>query len=1091
MSLLLINMKNFLQRKQRPWQALTAATALAFSMFLQQQNVYARNGLAQPKHERQAEIHLSGNAIQQIVSGRVEGEPGVPLSGVSVVNQTTGAATATDDAGRFTLAASVGDVIQFSFMGYQTREILFEGKAIDVVMEAGVSAMDEVVVTAIGIMQQKRKIGYATQEVKPEVLQQSKTMNVGSALSGQVAGLIVNNPTGIFQAPTFSLRGNTPLIVIDNIPVETDFYDIPSQNIESINVLKGTAASALYGSRGKNGAIMITTKQAKGDRLEISVGTTNMFSAGFTVFPESQSEFGSGSNGKYEFWDGADGGISDGDMTWGPKLDIGLKIPQWNSPIRDKVTGEEIPWWGDVSGTIYEDKSRYERVPIDWVSYDNLGDFLGTGIITENNMTVSYKTEKARIFVSGKYAFQQGQVPNSKLHSGGVNMNSSYHFSDNLQLDVNLSYNKVNSPNYPRYGYGPRNHMYTILLWMGNDVNGQDLKKHMYIPGQEGYRQANYNYAWYNNPYFANTELTQHHDRDILHGQGSLTWRITPKLTLSGRAAARQHMVFEDMKSPKSYMNYGDSRNGDYKMWTNNRLNFDADILASYNEQFSDNFGLTINAGSATFARTLRTGHQSTDGLVVPFVYSLNNTQGPVRAENHLEEKVIRSAYGSVSFDLFRSTYLNFSGRNDWSSTLAKDNYSYFYPAVSLSTMVSDYFRLPEQIDFVKLYSSWAQVSNDLDPYRTSATYVKDVTYGSTPSVSYPEGIVNPDILPEKSTSLELGAAFALFKNRLSVDFTYYNITDENQIIDLSISEASAFKSRKVNGNKYRTNGYEVMLSATPVQHQDFQWNFGLNWTHSVKRLTEIYGSQSKFGNLQLNDRADAYYDQVWQKSADGQVILNPNTGMPIRDTYPTILGHFRPDWQFGFTNTFRIKDFTVNLDIDGSIGGVMRSQTIEKMWWGGKHPSSTLHRQAEYDAGQNVYKPEGVVVTGGELVRDVNGNVVSDTRTYQPFADAVSWQTWSQIYPYQARVSEDENEFFANVYDRSFVKLRRLSIGYDLNKLIKSTRMRSLDASLFGYNLAMWKNIPYVDPDFGIGNDDNLQDPSTRYIGLSLNVKF
>lgn len=951
--------------------------------------------------------------------------------------------------------------------------------------------LDEVVVTAIGIMQQKRKIGYATQEVKTEVLQQSKTMNIGSALSGQVAGLIVNNPTGIFQAPTFSLRGNTPLIVVDNIPVETDFFDIPSENIENINVLKGTAASALYGSRGKDGAILITTKRAKNDGLEVTVGSTNMFSAGFTVFPESQSEFGSGSNGRYEFWDGADGGISDGDMTWGPRLNAGLKIPQWNSPIRDKITGEEVPWWGDVSGTIYDDKARYERVPIDWVSNDNLGDFLGTGIINENSMTVAYKGEKASIFLSGKYAFQKGQAPNSKLHSGGLRLNSSYNFTDDLQLDLNLSYNKVKSPNYPRYGYGPRNHMYTILLWMGNDVNGRDLRDHMYVPGQEGFRQANYNYAWYNNPYFAAHELNQVHDRDILHGQTNLTWRITPKFTLSGRAAARQNMLFEDMQSPKSYMNYGDSRNGDYKMWNNKKLNFDADVLASYNEQFSDNFGLAVNAGSSTFTRSIRNMYQSTDGLVVPFVYSLNNTQGPVRAESYLEDKIIRSVYASVNLDLFRSTYLNLSGRNDWSSTLARDNYSYFYPAVSLSSVISDYFRLPEQIDYVKLYSSWAQVSNDLAPYNTSATYLKDVTYSSIPSVAYPAGIVNPDILPEKSTSLEVGAAFALFRNRISLDFTYYNVLDENQIIDLSLSQASGFNSRKVNGNKYRTHGYEVMLSAVPVQQQNFQWNMNVNWTHAVKRLTEIYDGQSKFGNLQVNDRADAYYDVVWQKSAEGQVILNPNTGVPIQDAYPTKLGYFRPDWQFGFMNTFRIKDFTVNVDIDGSIGGIMRSQTIEKMWWGGKHPSSTLHRQEEYDAGHNIYVPEGVVVTGGELVRDVNGNVVSDTRSYSPFTDAVSWQTWSQIYPYQARVTEDESLLFANVYDRSFVKLRRLSVGYDFNKLIKSTRFSSLDASLFGYNLAMWKNIPYIDPDFGIGNDDNLQDPSARYIGLSLNIKF
>jgi TonB-linked SusC/RagA family outer membrane protein len=1009
--------------------------------------------------------------------------------------------SASDDKGKslFTnLPADSNYCVSVSFTGLSPKQecqyIVAIGKrssAVFTLDEFSSTDMDEVVVTAIGIKQQKRKVGYATQEVPVEVLEESKTMNIGNALSGQVAGLIVNNPTGIFQAPSFNLRGKKPLIVIDGIPVETDLFDIPSQHIENINVLKGTAASALYGSRGKDGAILITTKNAKNETLEFTVGSTNMVSAGFTVFPESQSEFGSGSNGRYEFWDGADGGISDGDMTWGPKLNTGEKYPQWNSPIRDKQTGEIIPWWGDVSGTIYNDKSRYERVPIDWVSHDNLRDFLRAGLVTENNFTLSFKNDKLSLFTSGKYALQQGQVPNTKLNSGGLNMNSSYMFHPTLNMDLNVSYNKVHSPNYPRYGYGPKNHMYTILLWMGNDVNGRDLANHFYVPGQEGYRQANYNYAWYNNPYFAAYELNQVYDLGVLHGQTRLSWQPTSKLTLQGRMALRQRTTFEDMQSPKSYMNYGDSRNGDYKMWDKDQLNFDADVLATYTDSFGENFGLTINAGASTFKRTYNEGFQSTDGLVVPGIYNLGNTQGPVKAENRHLEKVIRSVYASVNFDLFRSTYLNISGRNDWSSTLSSSNNSYFYPAVSLSTMLSDYITLPNQVDYLKLYSSWASVSDDLDPYSLRSYYRKNITHGSIPSVAYPEGIVNPYILPEESVSWEMGTSMAFFKNRLSLDVAYYNVIDKNQIIDLRISEASAFASRKINGNRYRTQGVEIMLNAALIRKTDFSWNTTVNWMRSVQRLESIYGDQAKFGNLQKGDRADAYYDNVWQKNQNGDLILNANTGMPIRDPFPRYLGYFNPDWQFGFLNTFSWKDFTMHVDIDGSVGGVMRSQTIEKMWWGGKHPSSTQYRQEEYDAEKYVYVPEGVVVTGGDVQYDINGNIVSDTRTYQPFDKAISWQTWSQNYPYQARVTESESAVFANVYDRTFVKLRRLSIGYDLNKIIGSKRLKRLDASLFGYNLLVWKKIPYIDPDFGIGNDDNLQDPSTRYIGASLNFKF
>ena len=1026
-----------------------------------------------------------------VITGTVKSTDGEALIGVVVKNLNSGKVAVTDAGGQYSINAEPGNDLQFTFVGFKTQTLKAQTPMPEAIMEADNQILNEVVVTAIGIKQQKRKIGYSTQEIKADVLQESKTMNIGNALTGQVAGLNVTNPTGIFQAPSFSLRGKTPLVVVDGIPVETDFFDVPSQNVENINVLKGTAASALYGSRGKNGAILITTRKAQKDKLELNFTTTQMVTAGFTVYPKTQTEYGSGSNGQYEFWDGADGGISDGDMTWGPKLNTGLKYKQWNSPIRNLQTGEVIEWYGDVAGTIYDDKSKYERVPTDWVRHNNLRDFLRTGYVTENALSLGYKTDKANIFVSGKYAFQKGQVPNTQLSSGGLNINTNYKLTSDLIFDVNLSYNKVISPNYPRYGYGPKNHIYTILLWMSDDVNGNDLRNHLYRIGDEGYRQANYNYAWYNNPYFAAYELTQKYDRDVLQGQTGLTWLINDKLVVKGRAAARQIATFEDMKSPKSYMNYGDSRNGDYKMWNRTQLNFDADVLATYTEDISDNFGISVNAGSSVFTRDIRSGNQSTDGLVVPFVYSLNNTQGPVRATNWLEQKAIRSVYGSVNFDIFKSTYLNISGRNDWSSTLSAANYSYFYPSVSLSSVLSDYFTISPAVDYLKVYSSWARVSNDLTPYNTSSTFVKDVTYGSTPSVSYPSGIINPNILPERSTSLEAGLAFSLLKNRLALDVTYYNVLDENQIIDLSISQSSGFSSRKVNGNEYRTNGLEVMLNAVPVKNNLLTWNVGLNWSKYVQKLTAIYGDQEKFGNFRVGDRADSYYTTVWQRSADGRLILNPNTGMPIQDAYPKNIGHLNPDWQFGFLNTFKVKDFTINVDIDGAFGGVMNSNTIEKMWWAGKHPNSTLYRDAEYESGQYVFVPEGVVVTGGEVVKDIYGQVTSDTREYAPFTKAVSWQSWSQQYPYRARITADEDEFFANTFSRSFVKLRRVSVAYDLNKVLKINKLNGLTASVFGYNLAVWKKIPYIDPDFKLGNDGDLQDPSSRYIGASLNFNF
>lgn len=1036
------------------------------------------------------------------VTGTVTDKMGTVI-GAAIIVKNSPVGTVTDLDGKYEIEVPQNGILVFSYVGYETTERqVGNNPVIDVELSDNIQDIDEVVVTAIGIKQQKKKLGYTTQQVSTEALEQPGTVNVGNALSGQVAGLTVNNPTGMFQKPEFLLRGKTPLMVIDGIPVESDLFDVSPENIESINVLKGTAAAALYGSRGKDGAILISTKTAKTEGLSISAGISSMVSAGFTVFPETQNEFGSGSNGKYEFWDGADGGISDGDMTWGPRFE-GQQIAQWNSPIRNKETGEVIPWWGDVSETPYDDRSKFERVPITWEAHNNLKDFLRTGVITKATFSIASKSKKATYNFNGDFSKQQGQVPNTSIYTGGLNFNSIYNLSNTVTLSANLSYNKVYSPNYPRYGYGPKNHMYTIMLWMGNDVNGNELSEHLYRPDADGVRQANYNYAWYNNPYFATNELTQKHDRNTTNGQLKLNWDILPGLTVQGRASGRLEDLFEDMRSPKSYMNYGDSRNGDYKTWNTNKLDINADALATYTQAVSKDFAFTVNAGTSLFYRQIRAETQSTDGLIVPRIYNLGNSLNPVRATNSLNEKAIESIYGSVNIDLFQALFLTFTGRNDWSSTLSAQNNSYFYPSVSASTLVNEYVKLPSWMDYLKVNGAWAQVSSDLDPYALQATYANDILYGSTPSVVYPNpvtdptstgstvtALVNPNILPQKTTSYEIGMSTSFLHNRLGLDLTYYHTLDENSIIKLPISLASGFPYRFVNGNKYTTNGYELIVSATPIQKKNFTWNLSTNWSSNIRRLSEIYGGQDKFGDLRKGDRADAMYATEWEKTSDGQLILDSN-GMPTQSAFKTNIGNADPDVRYGLQNTFKIKKFTVNIDMDGAIGGTLVSTTTQKMWWGGKHPESVIYRQAEYDnGGKPIFVPGGVNIVSGEVSYDVNGNIISDTRTYKKNETAVNIQTWAQNYPYRAVVRTSENELFANTFNRSFLKLRRIAVTYDLKNLFQSNTIKGLDVTLFGNNLAVWKKTPYLDPDFG-SSDSDLQDPSARYIGISATIKL
>ncbi len=774
-----------------------------------------------------------------------------------------------------------------------------------------------------------------------------------------------------------------------------------------------------------------------------------------------------------------------------------------------------IEWYGDVAGTQYDDRSRYERVPIPWEYNDFLREFLETGYVTNTDVSISYKGDRSSQRFSINYNHMKGQVPNTQLTTGGASLLSTYQLAKNLDLETKFSYNKVKSPNYPRYGYGPKNHMYTILIWMGWDVNAEDMKNHLWVPGQEGYRHANFNYAWYNNPFFAAYKLNQQYNEDLYNGQVKLRYQITRDLSIQGRVSGVIRDRFEDRQSPKSYLNYGDPRDGDYKTWNRQWVQIDNDIIATYRKQLTPGFNLTLNAGAANFYHSFEDYYNATDGIIVPEVYSLNNTKGNVKASTYKQQKYIESVYGTVNLDLIDAFFLTFAARNDWSSALPEQNSSYFYPSASLSTVLSNLLTMPESVEYLKLFGSWARVDADLapkvtpsfakietnldayrasvagyaNPYQFESYYVNAGSFDGKTMLTYPSGIVNPLIQPEQSISFELGLSSSFFNNRLTLDVAYYNVVDRNQIINLPTSEASGYTSRKVNGNEYTTDGVEVFVNTYPIQRPNLLWSLGINWDHRVRKLTDIYGDAEKFGNYSPGERVDNYYSTGWMKSPDGEVIVDATTGLPIRDPYPQLFGHTDPDWTFGIQNRIQFNDFTLDIDIDGMVGGVMWSRTVEKMWWGGKHPNSTLYRDADYFAGIPNYVPEAVNVTEGELVRDAGGDVISDTRVFQENTTALSWQTWSQNYPYRARVGEEESEFFANVLNRSFLKVRRVALSYDLNSLVNGNTIKGAQVTLFGYNLLILKKAMIIDPDFG--HDTDLQDPSSRYIGASLKLDF
>ncbi len=1025
-------------------------------------------------------VHVAWAQIS--IRGTVKSPTGEAVPGVNVVVKSTTNGTVTNVDGVYTITAPANATLVFSFIGYQKQEVPVDGRStIDVFLKEEAEQIGEVVITALGIKTEKKRLGYSTQEVTGKDIAEIKDVNVMSTLTGKVSGLTVQNRTGLFQSPNFTLRGKTPLIVLNGIPVSTDFYDIQSEDIESINVLKGTTASALYGSRGKDGAIMITTKSAGKEKLEVSISNSEMFSAGFVAFPDVQSEYGNGADGQYKFVDGAGAGIHDDDLIWGPKLDQGQNIVQWNSPVRDLQTGELIEWRGPVAGTIYADASRYERVATPWVSHpDNLKNFLETGIISNTNFNISSASEKGSFRVSGSHMYQKGMVPNSKLNSSGINFSSQYKLFKNMTFDSKLSFDKVYTDNYPRHGYGPLNHMYTIIVWMGDDVDVRDMKNY-WMKGRENYQQANWNYLWYNNPYFMAYECTQGYDRNVLNGNMSLNYQVLPELSIQARVNARNKFIDQDRKTPKSYLYYGNSVLGNYEIWKTTEATYDYDVLVTYTKSVSDNFNIDVFGGAAVSRWNYDYQYSTTDGLITGGLYNLSNSLGTVSTQNTEKHKETRSVYGSLNVELYKFFYGTVSGRNDWSSTLPSGNNSYFYPSLSGSFVFDEVVELPVWMKSAKLRTTWAKVSTDLDPYRLYNTYTSTGMYNSNPGMEFPSSLLSAGIKPAQSTSWEIGGATSLFNNRVDLDVTYFHTIDKNQIIDLPTSITSGYSSQKVNGNVYKTTGLEVVVNVKPVYTNKVKWNTAINWFTNKRVLDEIYGGASKYGNLHAGERTDSYYATVWQKSPDGQIIINQSSGLPIKDTYSRKLGHTGPNWEFGLNNSVNVGKWDFSVMFDGRIGGIIRSLTIEKMWWGGKHPESTRYRDAEY-AGE-LYVPDGVYVTSGSVTYDSDGNILEDTRTFAKNEKGLKYSSWAMTYGYRAK------EKGVNIFDASFIKFREASVKYDCSSVFANTFVKQAYIQLVGRNLAMWKKAKLIDPDFG--NDDSLQDPSTRYVGFGVGVKF
>lgn len=1006
------------------------------------------------------------------VTGTVVDEKGESIIGATVQVEGTTNGVITDIDGKYSVRVENDkSTLRFSFVGLVPVVEQVKGRRIiNVVLKSDTEVLDEVVVTALGIKKEKKKLGYAVQDLDAPALTKIPAANTASNLTGKIAGLKVSNSPNLFDTPVLLLRGVAPVVVIDGVPVESaTFWEVAPEDIESMCVLKGPAAAVLYGQMGQNGVIQITTKKAK-EAVKISVNSSTGFDTGMIANPSYQKKYGTGYQGQYrvgnstdEFW-GA----------WGPELD-GRLLPQWNSPY-------------DADGN---------RIAIPWIprGKDNLKNMLRTGVVTNNNISVETKFDKGDFRISLSEMHQKGVFENTKLNSYTVNMSGGIQFSKKLRFDANINYNKIDSPNFPSVGYGRNSPIYSMILWAGANVDVRDLRNY-WAPGLEGLQQRNFDIGPgydngsfdYNNPYFILYENLHGYHKNTAYGSASLKYDVTNELNITLRTGVNMNQLMEDYRTAYSTAY---NRNGNYSQSYKNDFQILTDLIAKYDKKlgiFDVGAMLGFNARQYNDA----SHYAETDGLAVPGIYTLSNSMKPTTPTSSKRELAEYAVYGYLDLGWKNYLMLNLTARNQWSSTIPTfGKNSYLYPSAQLSTVVSEYIPMPEFISYLKLRGSYARVGSAFSPYYFSPVYSETGTWNNNLGLTSPEIIYSKDIKPSYSTGYEVGGELRLFNNRLGFDATYFYFIDGPQTYNQPISETSGYGAYCLNGLKTLRKGWELSITASPFRNErGFNWDLVLNLSSYRNYLHELPEGQTQYGELKVGDRMDAIYGSAIMYAPEnseyaGQVIIGDN-GNIQKDNIKQKLGYSNNDLMVGFSNNMSYGPVSLNFSFDACIGGKMLSQYNRYMWAGGRSLDIDDQERQNWYAGKE-YIAEGVKVVSGELKRDGEGNVISDTRKFAP--NDIPTNYFDYVQNSKGYYGIDE----CVLVDRSFLKLREVSLTYDLTKHLTKTPIKGASVSLVGRNLFLITKSGLVDPDQYNENTvwDNLQTPSFRNIGFNVNVTF
>lgn len=1046
-------------------------------------------------------------------------EDGEPVIGASVIVKGTSLGTVTDVNGRFELSGFPPSATRLliSYISLMAKEVAIAPQ-VSVTLKSDTHLLDEVVVTALGISREKKALGYTAQEVKQNALVQGKDNNLLNSLSGKIAGVRITNTQGDVGSSRIVIRGETsiagenqPLFIVDGIPVDNsqlnarssgrDFKnaiaDLNPEDIKTLTVLKGPNAAALYGARAAHGAIVITTKG--GDKRQKGIGITLHSSTQVSfvaTLPEFQNLFGQGAGGRFSYVDGKGAGVNDGvDESWGPRLDIGLLIPQFDSPL-------------DADGN---------RVATPWVSHpNNVRDYFRMGISTNNGISVARGDDKYQFRVGYNYEKQVSIVPDAGTNKTNISLNTDYHLAKWIVVGATANYIVYTAPSLPGSatpsGSNVRSNSPMLqFLWFGRQVDTNSLKADY---------TRNWNSSYYDNPFWSASYNTQSQERHRLIGDLHAEFRLTDGLHVRFRTSTDWYNDRRKSKvkwgSAGAGSPYGSYAEDAYTVKENN-----TEVLATYIKQLNKNWGIDALLGFNVRNKQYENNYQAAPRLAVADLYTLTNSRDPLTSSNDFYRLRQYGLYGSIQLDYRRWAFLNITGRNDWSSTLPVDNNSYFYPSVTASVLLSEAFGWRSKaVNYLKIRGGWSQVGADANPYQLATVFTSETAFNGNPLQSSSTIGMNPNLKPEKTSSIEAGFEAAFWDNRLYLDFTYYKTDSRNQILKLATTAASGYTSQVRNAGHIRNRGYEIQLGAVPIQtSKGFRWNLDLNYGANSSKVVKlddeglITSYQLYSSGIQiLASVGEAYgtlFGTSYVRDANGNVVVDAN-GLPKISTTNKTLGKFTPDWTGGISNTFSYRSLSLSFLIDASVGGSIFSNTNKTGKYTGVLANTLSGRDAEHgglwyytDAmGNNVRlseSPSYSVSSDGLYYAQVNGQ---STRVYQ---DGIMVEGVTESGSKNEEVVSAEKYYHriysiaeANVYDASYVKLREVALSYRLPRLwTQKLHLQEASVTLTGRNLwTIYKSVPNIDPESALttGNAQGVEAyslPTTRSFGVNLSVKF